>query len=100
MAKIRPLKSTAAKIAFDAGVTEAIVGGFLLGIGQYFVRLGSLFELLLGRAVALIPVGVVFEGEVAVGAFDIAFAGVAPQPEHFVVIPLGHWRLSSPHSPC
>ena len=71
-------------------MAEAIVGRALVAIGQDRVRLGALLELLLGRVVAGIAVGVVLQRELAIRALDF---GVGRRPfdaEDLVVVPLAH----------
>ena len=64
----------------------AVVVLALLGIRQHVVCLGDLLEALLGLLVALIAVGVVLAGELAVRLLDLLVGGVLADPEDLVVV--------------
>ena len=60
----------------EAGFAELIVLFTFLGVGEDRIGFGQLLELLLGRFVAGVLVGMVFLGEFAVCFLD--FGGFAP----------------------
>ena len=73
-------------LLLDAGVTILVVGSTLLAIRQDFVGFLGFLELLLGRRIVRVTVGVMFHGHLAVGLLDLVFAGVAIDAKHFVKI--------------
>src|SRR5438034_16251 len=64
----------------------AVVEGALLGITQHLVRLRDLLEALFGGLVAVVAVGVILHGELAVGLLDVGLGSIAPHAQHRVVI--------------
>src|SRR5688572_20826334 len=74
----------------ESGVAVTIIEVPFVGVGQDGVGLRRLLEFLLGRVVARIPVGVVLQRELAVGALDLPFAGRPRDPEHVVIIAFAH----------
>ena len=64
--RIEPLRAVA-----DAGVAEAIVAGALVAVAQDRVGLGRFLELLFGRLVALVAIGVELQRELAIRALDL-----------------------------
>ena len=88
----------ALRAAADAGVAEAIVAGALVGVGEHRVGLGRFLELLLGRLVARVAIGVVLQRQLAVGALDLLIASrVAGDAEDLVVVALAHDALATLH---
>ena len=79
-----------------AGVAEAIVGGALVAVGEDRVGLGRFLELLLGRVVARVAIGVVLERQLAVGALDLPVRGRARDAQDLVVVALSHATPPSP----
>ena len=78
------------------GVPVAVVALALLLVGEDLVRLGRLLEALLGLGVARVLVGVVLQGELAIGFLDLLGVGVALHAQDFVIIALrvpSAWRL-------
>ena len=71
-------------------VAEAVVQTPLFRVGEDRVRLGALLELFLGRLVARVSIGMVFERQLAVRALDLDFGGCARDAQHLVVIALAH----------
>ena len=74
-------------------VPEAVVALPLVGIREHRVRLRRLLELLLGSAVARVAIGVVADGQLAVGRFDLlqsrrTFEAQGPRSSHAA------WRIS------
>ena len=59
--------ATAGSAATDTGMTELVVALALLWIAQYVIGLSKLLELLFGLLVPGVLVGVIFDGELAVG---------------------------------
>jgi hypothetical protein len=79
-------------LAVDAGMAEPVVLGALGGIAQDLVGLGRLLEHVLGLRIVRVAVGVVLQGELAIGALDLVRRGAAADAQHFVVITLvGHY---------
>ena len=81
----------------QARLPIAVVGGALFGITQHFIRLGDLLELLLGRFVTVVAVGVVGHGELAVGLLDVGLRGFPRNAQHRVEVARAHCS-SSPTS--
>ena len=67
-------------------MSEAVVPRALLAIGEHRVGLRGLFEQFFGRFVACVPIGVVLERHLPVGALDRRFVGVARYAENLVVV--------------
>ena len=74
----------------DAGVAKLVIAPALLWIGEHRVGLGGLLELLFGALVIGIPVGMVLERHLAIGALDLRLTGVLRYAEHVVVVALTH----------
>src|SRR5207253_2979406 len=74
--------------ALSAGVPEGVVALPLAGVAQDFVGLVDLLEADLGLGVIGIAVGMVLEGELAVGALQLLTARALRYPEDLVVIAL------------
>ena len=87
-------KSRAAREPRAAGVhpgmTELVVGRTLALIGQNVVGLLRLLELLFGRTVVGIPIGMKLHRLTAVCLLEIRVAGVARHAQHVVVVPFRH----------
>ena len=73
-------------------MTELVVAGPAVAIGEDLVGLGRLLEAFLGLGVAGLLVGMVFERQATVGALQVCLAGIAGDAEDFVVVALGHVR--------
>jgi hypothetical protein len=71
-------------------VSELVVGGALLGVGQDFVGFLGFLELLLGALVVRIAVRMMLHGQLAIGLLDVVFRGITAYTEDLVVIPFGH----------
>jgi hypothetical protein len=80
----------AAGLTVYAGMTKLVVGGALTGVRQDFVGFAGLFEFFLGILVIRVTVRVVFHGELSVCPLYFLFVRVPGNPEHFVIIALGH----------
>ena len=78
----------AAAAPLDARVAVGVVAPALVRVAEDAVGLGRLLEALLGLLVAGVAVGVVLEGELAVGGLDLLLRGVARDAEHLVVVAL------------
>ena len=76
--------------AVDAGMAELVVAPALRGVGQHGVGLGRLLEAFLGRGVARVPVGVVLERQLPVGALDLLIVRGAGDAQDLVVVALAH----------
>ena len=71
-------------------MAEAVIGGAFLGVAQDAIRFGGFLEFLFGFVVARIAVGMKFQRELAVGAFEDRFVAVAADAEDFVIVAFGH----------
>ena len=78
------------RAAAQARVPEAVVSASFVSVSQHRVRLGGLFELVLGRFVTWVAVGVVLERQLAVCALDLLVVSRSRQSQHFVIVALGH----------
>jgi len=78
------IKSAAS--AVYAGVTEAVVGGTLVGIGQDSVGFAALFEFFFRVGIIGIAIGMKLQRQFAVGTFDLLLAGFAGDSENLVII--------------
>src|SRR6266478_1642563 len=67
-------------------VSEAVVKGALLGVGENCVGLGQLFEFIFRIGIIGVAVGMVGHRQLAVGALDLNFGGRAGDTEHLVVV--------------
>src|SRR6185503_18901617 len=72
----------------EASAAEAVVTRALLVVREDGVRLRRLLELVLGRLVARVLVGVVPDRETAIRLLDLRRVGVALDAEHLVVVDL------------
>jgi hypothetical protein len=90
VAEAAPRAATAPGARLDAGMAELIVGGAFARVGQYFIGLLGLLEILLGLLVVGIAVGVILHGEAPVGLFQFLVAGIAGHAQYFVVIAFCH----------
>lgn len=79
-----------AALAVDAGMAELVVASLLVGVAEDIVGLGSLLEFFLGILVAGVTVGVIFEGQLTVGLFQIVGGGVLVDAENLIIIALSH----------
>ena len=74
--------------ATDTGVTELIVALALVGVTQHVIGLGQLLELLLGLLIPGVLIGVVLDGELAIGLLQLVGRSALAHPEYLVVISL------------
>ncbi len=81
--------------AGDPGVTEAIVAGALVAVGEHRVGFGRFLELLLGRLVARVAIGMELERQLAIRALDLLIGGGTRRPEDLVVVALAHDALAT-----
>ena len=72
--------------ALQAFRTIDVVDFAFFRVGEDLVGLGDFFEFFLRGFVAGIAVGVMLEGELAVGAFDFFQGGVLQHPQQFIII--------------
>ncbi len=83
-----PIAAKAAKASLGASVTETVVHGPLLAIGEDFVGLVDLFESgLCVRAAAYVRM--VLTRQAAKGFLDLFLAGLAVKPQDLVIVTLG-----------
>src|SRR6266704_1287728 len=74
------------------GVTVGVVTLALLGVAERAVGFRALLEAVFRFLVARVAVGMVLEGQLAIGGLDLLLGGVARDPEHFVVVAFGSHR--------
>ena len=70
----------------QALVSVAVIDRAPLGVGQDLVGLGRLLELLLGRGVVGVDIGVQFAREHAKSLLDLLLGGIAGDAEHLIGI--------------
>ena len=75
---------------FKGGVAEAVVGSSLVRIGKHFIGLPQLLELFLRGGVVRVAVRVVFQGQLAVGLFNLVICGAFGNAQDFVIIFFSH----------
>src|SRR5205823_714316 len=77
-------------------VSVAVVGGALLWIAQDAISFGRFLEFLLGMFIARIAVGMMRQGELAVGRLEHRFIAVPDYTEDFIIVSFGHahWLIS------
>src|SRR5690606_20505224 len=78
----------------EGGMAEAVIGRTLLRILEKFVGFVDFLELLLGRGVARILVGVPFHRELAEGALELLFVRGLAHAERFIEIRFRHFSLT------
>ena len=86
-----PAEAAAAETAgpgTHAFMAKLVVTCFLVGVAQYIVCFGSLFELFFGILIAGVVVRVVLHGQLAVSLLDLRIGGRFGYSQHFVVITL------------
>jgi hypothetical protein len=67
----------------------AVVGWAFLGIGENLIGLADFLKFFLGFLIALMFVGMMLDGEFAVGLFNFLGGDGAANAEHFVIIFFG-----------
>ena len=76
---------------FQAGMAVAVVAGPLLRVAEHLEGLGRLLELRHRLVVARVAVGMVLQGQLAVGLGDLVPGGGTVHAEHFVIVAfVGH----------
>ena len=76
-----------------AGKAKLVIAGALVGVAEHVIGLGSLLEFLLGSlflgiALALLLVGVVLDGQLAIGLLQVIGCGILLHSQHLIVISL------------
>src|SRR6266576_1426098 len=84
--KVHGAEASRPALAAHARHAVAIIGGAFLRIAQHLVRLRDQLELLLGRLVAVVAVGMALHRQSAVGFLDIGFARVVLDAEDDVEV--------------
>jgi hypothetical protein len=79
----------------EGGVAEAVVSGALQIVLQDFIGLAYLLETDFGGGIAMIAVGMMLLGGLAIGALDDVDGGRAFHAQNFVVTPFCH-RIRQP----
>src|SRR5262245_51093839 len=82
----------------ESRMAEAVIGRALVAVFEDVVSLVDLLELMLGRLVAGIAVGMVLLGELAVRAFDVLDRGLTRNAKDFVIAALAHRQKSEVRS--
>ena len=80
------LEAGAATATLHSGVAELVVAGSAGRVRENLVGLGGFLELPLGIVVPGVLVGVMLEGQLAVGLLDVLFPGIAVDPQNLVVV--------------
>src|SRR5262249_53593118 len=80
----------AAAVAIEGRVAHVVVGTALLRVLQDLVGLVQLLELLLGRLVAAVAVGMAILCQAAERRLDVLVARPSREPQNLVVVTLGH----------
>src|SRR5690554_607135 len=83
-------EATSTGLAVYASVTKLVVRGTFAGVGENFVGFAGLFKLVLGVCVVRVTVRMVFHRELPVRPLYFLLVRVPGNPEHFVIIALGH----------
>ena len=78
----------------ECGMAVAIVSRALLIVLQDFISFRDFLEADLGAVIAVIAVGMMFLGKLAIGALDLFDRGAFRTSQNFVVIALAHDRKS------
>ena len=71
-------------------MAELVIACLLVGVAEYAVCLCRLLELFLGFLVARVLVGVILDGQLAVGLLYVVCRCVPADTQHFIVISLCH----------
>src|SRR4029078_6992001 len=87
------------RVLVGAGVTELIVTGTLLAVGEDLVSLGCFLELLDGVGVAGVAVGVKIDRQLAISPGNLTVGSVALPPKDFVVVAFGSHRRHGRRQP-
>ena len=90
-----PVRAAAAAL-LERGVAETIIGGALVAVLEDVIGLVEFFEFVLAVVIARIAVGVVLHGELAERGLELDLGAGARDAQDFVVVALGHCRLSPP----
>ena len=88
-AKAAATEATAA-LTIDTGMTELVIGGALVSIGQHFVGFRDFTELLGRSFIIRVAVRVMLLGQASVRLLDVLGVGATLDTKHFVIITLGH----------
>ena len=83
-----PAALACAIVGVHTGKAKLVVLGLLFGVGEHFIGLVGLLELLLCLFVARIQIRVVLFGYLAVSLFDLILRGALGNAQHLVVIAL------------
>src|SRR5690606_31102067 len=79
-----------APLRIQAFMAVLVIDGPLGGVGEYFVGLLDLLELLLGLGIAGIAVGMQLHGEAPVGLLDVGLRRITRHVQNLVVVALRH----------
>jgi len=77
----------------ERGVPVAVVGGPLVVVHQHIVSLAKFLEPFLRVRIVGVLVGMVLDGQLAVGFLDLLHRGRARDLEHFVIIAFCLWHV-------
>ena len=73
-------------VGVNTSKAELVVAGTLVVIGQHFIGLAQLLELLLSFLIAGVPVGMVLHGLFTVGLLYFLGAGALVDPQHLIIV--------------
>ena len=79
--------------ALQSFKTELVILLALLWVVQNIVSLSRFLEFLFGVFVAGVTVGVVLDGYLAIGFFDIIFRGILVYTKHLVIVTFCHYLI-------
>src|SRR5690554_683427 len=78
------------------GMSELVIGGPSIGVGQHLVGFGGFFELLFGLFISRITVRVILHGKTPISLLNLFFVRRLWNTQYFVIIALSH-SLSCHH---
>src|SRR5262249_51368479 len=69
------------------GISKPVVTHSFLGVAQNRVSFRGLFEFFFGFVISWIPIRMILERKLTVGALDFLVGGVAGNAKHLIVVP-------------
>ena len=85
-----PKAAAGASARIESRVAVLVVGGAFLRVAQGFISLAQFLEFFLGGLVTRIFVGMIFQGQLAIGLLDLLLAGIAVHAQNLVVVAFCH----------
>ena len=84
-------KASAATAALlEGGVAKTVISGAFLRVFQRLIGLAQFLELAFGARIALVAVGMVFHGKLAISRFQRRIVGAFGNAERFIKVSFGH----------